>query len=61
MLATVAAPSMDTITSALNTGLTTAANGIMSEIGAILPIVLPVVGGIIVVYFGIKFFRRMAH
>lgn len=61
MLATVTAPSMDTITGALNTGLTTAANGIMSEIGAILPIVLPVVGGIIVVYFGIKFFRRMAH
>ena len=61
MLASVVAPSMDTITAALNTGLTTAANGIMSEIGAILPIVLPVVGGIIVVYFGIKFFRRMAH
>jgi len=48
------------ITSAITTGLTEAGSNISAVIGSVLPIGLGIVGTIIAVRFGIRFFKGMA-
>lgn len=50
---------METLTTALTTGFGTVATDMMSAVGAIIPIALPVMGGIAVVGLGIKIFKKV--
>lgn len=54
------ATGIEAVTSALETGLTSTGNSIMTAIGDILPIALLVVGAVLVVTIGIKVFKRIA-
>lgn len=53
--------SMTTIQSSMTSAFTTLANNCMSAIGAILPVVLPVMGAVVVIGIGVKIFKRFAH
>lgn len=48
------------VTSALTTALGTVAADMTGAIGAVLPIALPVLGGILVVTIGIKVFKKFS-
>ena len=50
---------MAAITSALTTSFTEVASSLTGLIGDILPIALPVVGGVLVVGVGIKIFKKV--
>lgn len=50
---------MTDLVTSLVTGFTTTANSMLSAIGQIVPVMLPVVGGLAVVTLGIKVFRKM--
>lgn len=58
LLETAPAATMETVTSALTTAMTSVANGAMGAIGDILPIALPVMGAIVVVGIGVKVFKK---
>lgn len=51
---------MTNINTAMTDALNTTASDAMATIGNILPIVLPIVGGIVVVFLGVKLFKRFA-
>lgn len=51
---------MEALTTALTTGLTSTANQMMTALGSIVPAALPVMGGIAVVYLGIKVFGKIS-
>lgn len=51
---------MSTITSAMTTAFTSIVGDMMTTIGNILPIVLPIVGAVSVISLGVKLFRRFA-
>ena len=51
---------MGDITTALTTGFTAASSSIMDIIGVVLPIALGIVGTIIAVKFGVRFFKGIA-
>lgn len=51
---------IDTLTTSLVSGLTDIGNNMLTAMGSILPTVLLVVGGVAVVTFGIKLFRKFA-
>lgn len=50
--------SMTRLTTSLVSGLEDIANQMLDSLGKILPVVLMVVGGVMVVTFGIKLFRK---
>lgn len=52
---------MTTIQSALTSALTTTASDCMTAIGAVLPVILPVMGAVVVIGIGVKIFKRFAH
>ena len=54
-----AALSMDTISSALVSGLTEAAQGMINVVADLIPIATLVMGTILVVGFGIKAFKKV--
>ena len=51
---------IDGLTTSLVSGLTDIGNNMLTAMGSILPTVLLVVGGVAVVTFGIKLFRKFA-
>lgn len=51
---------IDTLTTSLVSGLTDIGNNLLTAMGSILPTILLVVGGVAVVTFGIKLFRKFA-
>ena len=51
---------MSTITSAMTTSFTSIVGDRMTTIGSILPIVLPVVGAVAVIFLGVRLFKRLA-
>ena len=52
---------MEAVTTALTTAISGFATDAMSAIGAIIPVVLPIMGAIVVVGIGIKVFRKFAR
>lgn len=54
------ATTMESISSALVTGITSIASGAMSAMASVIPVALPVMGGIAVVGIGIKIFKKVA-
>lgn len=50
---------MEALTTALTTGFSTVVDDMMSSVGSIVPIALPVMGGIAVVGIGIKIFKKV--
>lgn len=56
----ITASPMETITSSLTSGFTSIVGDMMSSIGEILPIVLPVVGAVAVIFLGVKLFKKLA-
>lgn len=52
---------MEALTTALTGGLTSLASDMMGAIGSIVPIALPIMGGIAVVGIGIGIFKKIAH
>lgn len=55
----VFAAEQSTIVTALTNAMTSAVNDAMEAIGAILPIVLPVLGAVTVIGIGIKIFKKV--
>lgn len=51
---------MEALVTSLTTGFTSTANSMMSAVGSIVPVALPVLGGLLVVGIAIKVFRKMA-
>lgn len=56
----ITATPMETITGSLTSGFTSIVSDMMTSIGSILPIVLPVVGAVAVIFLGVKLFKRLA-
>lgn len=52
---------MEAVTGALTTSFTSVASSLTDLIGDVLPIALPVVGGILVVRIGIKIFKSVVN
>ncbi len=50
---------ISSITSSLTTAMTGYANDLMTALGSIAPIGLPIVGGIAVIVLGIKIFKKV--
>lgn len=50
---------MDSVSASLVSGLTEAATGMGDVIGAILPVALAVMSGVLIVSFGIKLFKKV--
>lgn len=50
---------MEGLVTSLTTGFTSTATQMLSAVGSIVPVMLPVVGGLAVVSLGIKVFRKM--
>jgi hypothetical protein len=57
----VVANSMDSITTALTTAFTTVAGDALDAIAAVLPIVMPVMGAIVVIGIAVGIFKRFVH
>lgn len=55
------ATTMEAITTALTSGLTTAGNNVMSAIASVLPTALTIVGAVLVVSIGVRVFKMIAH
>ena len=51
---------ISTITSAMTTAFTSIVGDMMTTIGGILPIVLPVVGAVAVIFLGVRLFKRLS-
>lgn len=51
---------MSGVTDAVVAGLTTTATSIMSGIGEIIPVAMPILGSVMVVIVGVKVFKRIA-
>lgn len=58
---TSAVTSMESITTALNSALTTTSNDMLSAIGSVLPTALTVAGAILVVTLGWRLFRNFTR
>ena len=50
---------MEALTTSLVSGLTTTATDMLGAVGSIVPVALPVMGGIAVVGIGIKLFKKV--
>lgn len=50
---------MEVLTTSLTTGFTDMASGMLSAIGSIVPVAMPVMGGTAVVGMGIKIFKKV--
>lgn len=53
--------SISTVVSAMTSSFQSTANEMLSAIGNILPIVLPIVGAVAVIFLGVRLFRRLTH
>lgn len=51
---------MESLVTSLTTAISSTATSIMGAMGDILPVALPIAGGVIAVTLGIKFFKRIA-
>lgn len=51
---------MEAITTSLTTAITSFAGDAMSATGAIIPVVLPIMGALVVVGLGIRVFKKFA-
>lgn len=54
------ATTMSTVATALNTAISDTATALLGIVSTNVPVVLPVVGSLLLVAFGIKFMRRFA-
>ena len=54
------ATTMDAVTTALTTGITSIASGAMDAVGKVIPVALPVMGAIAIVGIGIKIFKKVS-
>lgn len=61
VLASESGGSLSTIETALQTSFTSVGTSITSVIGTILPIALPIIGAGILVFTGIKVFKRITN
>ena len=61
MFLTGAATGMETITTALNSALSSTSNDMLSAIGSVLPTALTVAGAILVVTLGWRLFRNFTR
>lgn len=52
---------METLITSLTTAISSTATNIMSALGDVLPVALPVAGGIIAVYAGWRFFKHLVN
>lgn len=52
--------SISSLVNSMTTSFTSITGDMMSGIGSILPIVLPVVGGIAVIFLGIRLFKKLS-
>lgn len=52
---------METLIESLTAGFSTTATSMLSAVGGIVPVMLPVVGGIAVVGLGVKIFKKLGH
>lgn len=52
---------MESIATALKTGFTEVGTGLTGIIGDSLPIVLPVIGGVLAITVGIKIYQRVTN
>lgn len=50
---------MEALTTALTTGLGTVATDMLGALGSIIPIAIPVMGGVAVVNIGIRLFKKI--
>ena len=50
---------MEALTTALTSGLGDVADGMLKAIGSVVPVALPVMGGVAVVTIGMRIFRRV--
>lgn len=55
------ATGMDALTDTMTSSFTEIANSVMSMIGKVLPIALPIIGGVMVIMFGIKIIKRLTN
>lgn len=52
--------SISTIVTSMQTSFQSTANEMMSAVGNILPILLPIVGAIAVIFLGVRLFKRLS-
>ena len=50
---------MESLVQSLTTGFTSTATSMLSAIGSIVPVMLPIIGGIGVVGLGVKVFKKL--
>lgn len=51
---------ISTLVSAMKTSFTSMTSDMLSGIGEIVPVVLPIVGGVAVVFLGIRLFKKLS-
>lgn len=49
------------ITSGLTSGITDIGSAVLTSLGAVVPVAMPILGGVMVVTIGIKFFKKISH
>lgn len=52
---------LSTITTGLTSGITDIGNAVLSSLGSVVPVAMPILGGVMVVTIGIKFFKKISH
>ncbi len=57
----LAAIDLSSITTGLTSGFTDIGNAVLGAVGSIVPVALPIMGGMMVVTLGIKFFKKVSH
>lgn len=51
---------METVTSALVTGITSIGTEALSAVGSVIPVALPIAGAVVVVTIGLRIFKKVA-
>lgn len=49
------------ITTGLTSGITDIGSSVLTSLGAVIPVAMPILGGVMVVTIGIKFFKKISH